>query len=293
MGKSSDSETRRKEMEIASNEKIAAQNLAFQKEKFAYDQQLQQQIFDREDNAYQRTVADMRSAGVSPLAMQGTNAAGEAIPTEAPQNGMVYDYTSGMSTDAEKFNNLLGAVGAVSNLMQQTQQVRSLRLQNDFSERTLNDRVAREQAQTILSKYSALDSRDKRYFQNIFGVNEHMPREQQLANITSVLAMSDDDFNSRVNGKSLREFEDSNFDFTKMLHYGTYDKRSIRNLLDSIGSQVQDSLGLDSITHAEKKDIYGNSNAQKDQEIIEKAERGEKLNPFESLIYWLNKKGIK
>lgn len=287
-------ETNRKEMEIKSNEKIADQNLAFQKEKLKYDQQLQQQIFNREDTAYQRTIADMRAAGISPLAMQGTNAAGEAIQTTAPQNGMVYDYTSGMSTDADKFNAVISAIGQISSVMAQSQQVRSLKLQNDFTEKTLDQRVAREQAQTILAKYNALDARDKRYFQNIFGVNDHMPRELQLANIASVLAMSDDDFKSRLNGKSLREFEDSNYDFTKMLDYGSYDKRTIRSLLDSVGSQVQDSLGfIKSIADAEKKDIYGKSIAEKDEEIAEKGKRGEKLNPFEAFVYWLQQKGVK
>lgn len=241
MGSGQDSDTYRKKLEIESNEKIAAQNLAFQKEKFQYDKDLQQQLFNREDTSYQRTVADMRSAGVSPLAMQGVDGAGEAIQTQAPHNDMVYDYMSGMSTDAEKFNNLLGAVGAISSLMQQTQQVRSLRLQNDFTERTLNDRVAHEQAQTILSRYSALDARDKRYFQNIFGVNEHMPRELQLANIASVLSMSDDDFNSRLTGSSLRDFESSDYDFYQMLNYGTYDKRLVRSLFRSFLSDITGS----------------------------------------------------
>ena len=272
------SETRRKEMEISSNEKIAAQNLDFQKEKLAYDKQLQQQIFNREDTAYQRTVADMRASGVSPLAMQALNGAGAVVPTEAPQNGMVYDYMSGMSTDAEKFNNLLGSISAISNVMQQSQQVRSLKLKNDFTEKTLNDRVAREQAQTILSKYNALDARDKRYFQNLFGVNEHMPRELQLANIASVLSMSDDDFSSRLSGKSLRDFEDSKYDFTKMLDYGTYDKRTIRSLLGSFGSTIKNNLGIQ-------------EPSKKDEEVEKKVESGEKLSSFERFYLWLKKEG--
>lgn len=289
-------ENYRKELEVESNEKVAKQNLDFQKEKLEYDKQLQQQIFNREDSAYQRTVKDMRSAGVSPLAMQGTNGAGAVVTTEAPQNGMVYDYTSGMSTDAEKFNTLIGAIGQISSVMSQSEQVRSLKLQNDFTEKTLNHRVAREQAETILSKYNALDARDKRYFNNIFAVNPNMPREQQLANITATLAMKEEDFNKRIkqySGTSLRDFEDSNYDFSKMLSYGSYDKRHIRELLDTIGSEVQDNLGIDKITNSDKRDIYGNSNSDKDKEILDKVKRGEKLNPFEQFIYYLYKKGIK
>ena len=290
----SSNETKRKEMEISSNEKIAEQNLAFQKEKFAYDKQLQQQIFDREDTAYQRTVNDMRSAGVSPLAMQGLNGAGSVVSTEAPQNGMVYDYSSGMSTDADKLNTMLSALGQISGVVTQAQEARSLRLQNDFYENTFQHRVAHEQAESILAKYNALDARDKRYFNNIFGVNSNMPREQQLANITATLSMSNDDFQSHLNkysGKSLRDFEDSNFDFTNMLSYGSYDKRTITTLLDSLKNQATQSLGLDKIFNLKKKD--GNTSSDRDKQILEKAAKGEKLSAFEKLIYYLNKIGIK
>lgn len=68
------------------NAAIAQQNLQFQRENLDYQKALQQQIFQREDSSYQRTVNDMRQAGLSPLAMNGTNAAGEAIATTALNN---------------------------------------------------------------------------------------------------------------------------------------------------------------------------------------------------------------
>lgn len=69
------------------NKEIAEKNLALQQEHFDYQKALQQQVFEREDSAYQRTVNDMRAAGLSPLSMQSTNGAGEVISTTAPQNG--------------------------------------------------------------------------------------------------------------------------------------------------------------------------------------------------------------
>lgn len=68
------------------NQQIAEENLEFQRQNFEYQKALQQQIFDREDTAYQRTVADMRAAGLSPLSMQSTNGAGEAIATSPMHN---------------------------------------------------------------------------------------------------------------------------------------------------------------------------------------------------------------
>ena len=67
------------------NYDIAMQNLAMQQQENDYQHALQERIFDREDTAYQRTVEDMRSAGLNPLTMNGTDSAGEAIATQAPQ----------------------------------------------------------------------------------------------------------------------------------------------------------------------------------------------------------------
>lgn len=68
------------------NKDIADQNLQFQRENLEYQKALQEEIFNREDTSYQRTVNDMRQAGLNPLAMNGTNGAGEAIATEPLHN---------------------------------------------------------------------------------------------------------------------------------------------------------------------------------------------------------------
>ena len=48
------------------NERIANQNLAYQKENLEYQKDLQKQIFEREDTAYQRKVNDLIAAGINP-----------------------------------------------------------------------------------------------------------------------------------------------------------------------------------------------------------------------------------
>lgn len=68
------------------NKAIAEQNLGFQRENLEYQKALQQQIFEREDTAYQRTAQDMAAAGINPLMMNGTDASGDVVSTTPLQN---------------------------------------------------------------------------------------------------------------------------------------------------------------------------------------------------------------
>ena len=108
----------------AKNSEIAENNLEWQKEAFAqnqanwrenfdYQKALQERIFDREDTSYQRTINDMRQAGLNPLAMNGTNGGGEAIATsplqqEAPQNQKI-------SNTAKIMGDLIGTMNGIQN----------------------------------------------------------------------------------------------------------------------------------------------------------------------------------
>ena len=61
-------------------------NFDLQKENLAYQKDLQNRIFEREDNAVQRRVADLVSAGLSPTLAAGSAAgAGSVVSTSAPQ----------------------------------------------------------------------------------------------------------------------------------------------------------------------------------------------------------------
>lgn len=74
----------------AAEERIAGQNLQFQRDNLAYQQAIQQMIFQREDNSMQRRVEDLRNAGLSPVlaAGGGGSSAGSVVGTTAPMKEM-------------------------------------------------------------------------------------------------------------------------------------------------------------------------------------------------------------
>lgn len=71
---------------VADSIKTNERNYNLQVENLAYQKDLQNRIFEREDNAVQRRVADLVSAGLSPTLAAGSAAgAGSVVSTSAPQ----------------------------------------------------------------------------------------------------------------------------------------------------------------------------------------------------------------
>lgn len=112
---------------------IASQNLAFQRENLAYQKAVQQKQWEREDTAYQRTVNDMRAAGMSPLAMNGTDGAGEVVATQALHNDYRPDYhDQSPQFIANAIQQAGSVISTISQLRMQQEELRGMKIDNNI-----------------------------------------------------------------------------------------------------------------------------------------------------------------
>lgn len=161
------------------NLEIASQNLGFQRENLEYQKALQQQIFDREDTAHQRTAQDMLSAGLNPLAMQGTNGAGEAIQTDALHNDFqhqpYYRQSAGNAAAA-----VMSLISSMSDMQTGNIQRDGLRLEND--QQVLQNKMREAEYLNYLHDHGmSLDESGRPYF--VEGSEPYTSRQRDKADV--------------------------------------------------------------------------------------------------------------
>lgn len=189
-----------KEKEIANatnqaNKEIAQMNIDYQN---AYNQQ----IWDREDTSYQRTVEDMQKAGLSPLSMGSTNGAGGT--TSAPQsNQQVQGY---MVHEADMSTPLTSGINnAIANALQ----LKSMDLQVKMQEEELKQK----QAQFDVSTANAIDQFDKTMkFNEEQREIDRNKLSNQYSDIKNLVGALKQDFFDVTGGKSAKELYDSGKD---------------------------------------------------------------------------------
>lgn len=192
----------------STNQNIANQNLDFQRENLDYEKALQQQIFAREDNAYQRTVNDMRLAGLNPLSMQGTNGAGEAIATEPMHNDyQAQNVMNGVFDILNQYMNLANNTtvsNAQSNLI--NAQADSARVEAKYKEAMLLKELdsldldnAGKAFSNERSNIAWLNDINNYAFNRQFGVSDNMPEWLKAINIARHQGSLPDDWISKFN----------------------------------------------------------------------------------------------
>lgn len=158
-------------------------NLRLQKKNLAYQKQIQQQIFDREDNAVQRRSADLEAAGLSKtLAAGGAAQAGAVVKTTAPQLEGFGEHAAKIAQAPKAFLEAQASKRAISktvaeeeairkNLELMDTQIAGKKLENDFMAKSnpmklqedsialmYSEQLKQEQLNKLIRENTKLDS---------------------------------------------------------------------------------------------------------------------------------------
>lgn len=127
-----------------------------------YNRELQQTMFEREDNAYQRTKDDLVAAGYSPLAINGTNDAGSIVGNSSHDTSASIPELSAINPfqaknlDFGQFADILGQADA-REVARERNRIEEEKYLSDAEQKKLDRKQKQEQF------YAKLDSDQKNF----------------------------------------------------------------------------------------------------------------------------------
>lgn len=124
--------------DLFKNGKTNQANIAMNQANIDYQNQYNQQIWNREDTSYQRTLKDMSAVGMSPLAMSSLNGAGGS--TNAP-NYMFGWQDKGAGQAFSEVANFASQLASISNLTAQTKLVNAQADEKDLLNGLLKNKI--------------------------------------------------------------------------------------------------------------------------------------------------------
>lgn len=194
-----------------SNEKIAAENLEYQREQLAETQKMNEyqmakdeKIMQREDTAIQRQVADARNAGISPLASGMVGQAGSSgsagnnlLQTSALHNDYHAEPASKAGDYAMKFNALISMSDALNKLGQNLnntwnisgqnalRQAQMVNMKDEHNWRKVTEPISLRQLQLQNTKDEnyLYDTGKERAYNEKYGLNRGMTDYERLIRI--------------------------------------------------------------------------------------------------------------
>lgn len=184
-----------------SNQKIATENLEYQKEWNEYQKQLNEKLMEREDTAIQRQVADARAAGVSPLVAANVGqaqATGSASVTGQPLNNSQHvDAVKGLPDQLDQITKIVNLASQgmqqITDLTQAVQNIQANADQARFNRETYQDRKNALKYDSLFKGWNLYDfARDAVYNQE-YGTTRSMGEKERLVR----------SFLSTENGKKL------------------------------------------------------------------------------------------